>query len=102
LTYYIHTKVSLKLGRLPAYHEMMAKLSPYMRRHGWKLVMALEPFISEFTELVHIWEVDEFGDIEKGLRACRTDPEAHALLAPMPELLHDEALKIMVKTPYSG
>jgi len=101
MPYYIHTVVTLKLGEIEAYSEMMAKLTPYMARNGWKLILGLQPFVGDFTELLHVWEVERFEDVERGLLACQTDPEAWEILAPMPKLLHNEALKIMAKTSYS-
>lgn len=102
MTYYVRTKVTLKFGQLQGYSEMMARLVPYMARHGWKLVFGLQPYVGDLTELAHIWEVERFGDIETALAACYSDPEAHAILAPMPDLLQNEAMQIMVKTSYSG
>ena len=101
MTYYIRTKVSLKFGQIAGYSEMMTKLVPFMARHGWKLVFGLQPFIGDLAILTHIWEVEKFADIERALNACKDDSEAHAILAPMPDLLHTEAMEIMVKTSYS-
>ena len=101
MTYYIRTAVSLKLGRNLGYNEMMAQLVPVMAQHGWRLILALQPMISDFTELAHVWEVDAFDDIRRGLEACASDPQATAILTPMPDLLNTERLHIMVKTPYS-
>jgi hypothetical protein len=58
--------------------------------------------IGDFTKLLHVWEVAEFDDIRRGLEGCATDPEASAILSPMPELLQTEKLVVMVKTPYSS
>jgi len=102
MTYYVQTDVKLKLGALPAYAEMMGQLVPYMARHGWKLVLGLQPYVADFTEVLHVWEVQQFADIERALNACRVDPEAHAILTPMPALLQTEVLKILTKTDYSG
>ena len=101
MTYHILTHVSLKLGNNLGYNEMMAKLVPVMARFGWKLVLGLQPMIGDFTKLVHVWEVAEFDDIRRGLEGCAADPEALAVLTPMPQLLHTEELAVMVKTPYS-
>jgi hypothetical protein len=101
MSYYIKTTVTLKFGQIPGYSAMMAELVPFMARHGWKLVFGLQPFVGDLTEIAHIWEVERFGDIERALNACKDDPAAHAILAPMPDLLHNEAMQIMVKTSYS-
>ncbi|WP_157219406.1 NIPSNAP family protein [Flavisphingomonas formosensis] len=99
--YYIQTDVLLKLGRNEGYAEMMEKLVPTMASHGWKLIMALQPMVGDFRKLTHLWEVDAFDDIRRGLEACAADPEVQAILAPMPDLLETEALTVMVKTPYA-
>lgn len=101
MAYYIQTAVHQKLGCNQGYAEMMAKLVPVMARYGWRLVIGLQPMIGDFTRLTHIWEVDEFDDIRRGLEGCGSDPEALAILTAMPELLHTEALTVMLKTPYS-
>ena len=51
MTYYIRTKVSLKFGQIAGYSEMMAKLVPFVERHGWKLVFGLQPFIGDLAIL---------------------------------------------------
>lgn len=99
--FYIQTEVSLKLGSNQGYSEMMARLVPVMAKHGWRLTVALQPMIGDFRKLTHIWEVETFDDIRRGLEACAADPEALDILTPMPELLHTEALTVMVKTSYA-
>ena len=98
MAYYIRTNVSMKLGQNEGYGEMMERLVPVMARFGWRLTFALQPMIGDFTKLLHIWEVDGFDDIRRGLEGCAGDPEALAILTPMPELLQTEELAIMVKT----
>ena len=80
---------------------MMEKLVPVMARYGWKLILGLQPMVGDFTKLLHVWEVAEFDAIRRGLEGCAADPEAGAILTPMPELLYTEELAVMVKTPYS-
>lgn len=101
MTYYVRTRVALKLGSNQNYNAMMATLTPVMAQHGWKLILALQPMIGDFTELLHIWEVAEFDDIRGALVACAADPAVTAILAPMPDLLQTEIIDVMVKTPYS-
>ena len=102
MAYCLCTQVTLRMGQNQRRNEMMAKLVPYMARQGWKLVLGLAPFLGDFCGLKHVWEIEQFSDIEKGLLKCYTDPEAAAILAPMGELLHNEEMQIMTKTPYSG
>ena len=102
MAYYIRTNVSLKLGQNPGYDAMMSRLIPVMARFGWRFVLGLQPMVGDFTKLLHIWEVDAFDDIRRGLEGCAGDPEAMAILTPMPELLQTEELAVMVKTPYSS
>ncbi len=101
MTYYIRTVVTLKMGGLPAYSAMMSELAPFMARHGWVLQTALQPMVGDLTEVIHIWEVEAFADIARGMEACGSDPEAHAILAPMPDLVHTEVVQVMTKTSYS-
>ncbi|WP_156681292.1 NIPSNAP family protein [Sphingomonas profundi] len=101
MAYYITTNVTLKFGRNASYNDMMAQLAPYMERHGWKLLLALQPYVGDLAQIFHVWEVAEFDDVRRGLEACAADPEAHAILAPMPDLLVTEAMQLTVKTPYS-
>jgi hypothetical protein len=102
MAYYVRTNVSLKLGQNEGYNEIMDRLFPVMARYGWRFVLGLQPMIGDFTKLLHVWEVAEFDDIRRGLEGCATDPEASAILSPMPELLQTEKLVVMVKTPYSS
>lgn len=99
MSYFIYTEVTLKLGKLPEYSAMMKKLSPYMAQNGWKLVQALQPVTGDFRKLIHLWELGEFTDIERGLAACGA-PEGQAILAPMADLLETESISVMANTDY--
>lgn len=101
MAYYVKTVVTLRLGLNPGYYELMTRLVPLMAEQGWKLAFGLQPFVGDLRELTHIWEVERFEDIERALLWCYTDPVAREVLAPMPELLSNEAFQIMTKTPYS-
>jgi hypothetical protein len=101
MTYYVRTVVTLKLGQNPGYYELMARLVPLMAKQGWQLVFGLQPFVGDLRELMHLWEVERFEDIQRALQWCYTDPVAQEVLAAMPELLHNEVFQIMTKTPYS-
>lgn len=97
--YFIYTEVILKLGKMPEYTEMMKKLAPYMGQHGWKLVQALQPVTGDFRKLIHVWELGEFADVERGLLACAA-PEGLSILEPMADLVESETISIMANTDY--
>lgn len=99
MAYYIYTEVTLKLGKLPEYTEMMHKLAPYMGRNGWKLVQALQPVTGDFRKLIHVWELGEFVDVERGLLACAA-PEGLSILEPMADLVETETISVMANTAY--
>lgn len=99
MAYFIYTEVTLKLGKLPEYTQMMQKLAPYMAQHGWKLVQALQPVTGDFRKLIHVWELGEFIDVERGLAACAAS-EGLTILAPMADLVESEAISIMASTDY--
>lgn len=99
MAYFIYTEVTLKLGKMPEYSAMMKNLAPYMAQNGWKLVQALQPVTGDFRKLVHIWELGEFSDIERGLAACGA-PEGLKILAPMSDILVTESISVMANTDY--
>ena len=99
MAYFIYTDVTLKLGKLPGYTQMMQKLAPYMAQHGWTLVQALQPVTGDFRKLVHIWKLGEFIDVERGLAAC-AEPDGLAILAPMADLVESESISVMASTDY--
>ncbi len=101
MPYYVRTVVTLKIGQNAGYYEVMARLVPLMAKQGWKLIFGLQPFVGDLCELTHIWEIERFGDIERAITWCHTDPVAQELLAPLPELLHNESFQVMTRTPYS-
>ena len=74
---------------------------PYMAQHGWTMILALGPHLGDLSEITHVWEMGTFEDIDRGLQACKTDPAAHAILTPIPDLIHNEAMQIVTKTSYS-
>lgn len=99
MAYFIYTEVIVKLGKLPEYTQMMQKLAPYMGKHGWKLVQALQPVTGDFRKLIHVWELGEFSDVEKGLAACAA-PEGLKILEPMADIVETESISVMASTDY--
>lgn len=101
MAYYIRTTVALKMGQYQGYSDLMSSFAPYMAKHGWKLLFGLGPVVGDITEITHLWEIERFEDIATGMDACGADPEAQALLANLPDLVHKETIVVMAKTPYS-
>lgn len=99
MAYFIYTEVTLKLGKMPEYAAMMRELAPYMALNGWTLIQALQPVTGDFSKLIHVWELAEFADVERGLAACAA-PEGQAILAPMADLVAAESITIMARTDY--
>lgn len=99
MAYFIHTEVKVHLGKMSEYSAMMQKLAPYMAQHGWQLVQALQPVTGEFGKLIHVWELGEFSDVERGLVACAA-PEGLRILEPMSDLVVSESISIMANTDY--
>ena len=97
--YFIYTEVTLKLGKMPEYTRMMQKLAPFMGQNGWKLVQALQPVTGDFRKLIHVWELGEFVDVDRGLLAC-AGLEGQAILEPMADLVESEAISVMASTEY--
>lgn len=97
--YFVYTEVTLKLGKMPEYTEMMKKLAPFMARNGWKLVQALQPVTGDFRKLIHVWALEAFGDVERGLLACAGE-EGLEILAPMADLVETESISVMASTDY--
>src|SRR5581483_4977676 len=98
---YVKTKVELKFGQNAGFNEVLAKLVPFLAGHGWKLEYGLQALVGDLTEILHLWKVEKFEDIAKGLNAAFTDAKLGQDLARLPELMHKETMQIMVKTPYS-
>lgn len=97
--YHIYTEVTLKLGKMPEYTAMMKELAPFMAQNGWKLVQALQPVTGDFRKLIHVWELGEFADVERGLLGC-AGPEGSKILEPMAELVESEVISVMATTEY--
>lgn len=99
MAYFIYTEVTVRLGKLPEYSDMMRELSPYMAKHGWKLVQALQPVTGDFRKIIHVWELGAFADVERGLAAC-AEAEGLRILEPMAGLVETESIAIMAGADY--
>jgi hypothetical protein len=84
---------------MPEYTAMMQKLAPFMAENGWKLVQALQPVTGDFRKLIHIWELEEFASVERGLLAC-AGPDGLSILEPMADLVESEVISVMADTEY--
>ena len=100
MAYYIHTVVDLKPGQYMGYSDMMQRFAPYMAKNGWKLIYGLGPVSGSINNIFHVWEIENFADIAKGMEACGADPEAVEILRDLPNLVNNETVTIHAKTPY--
>lgn len=101
MAFYVKTKVDLKFGQNTGFNEILSELVPFLGNHGWKLVYGLQALVGNLSEIMHLWEVEEFADIATGLNAAFTDMELGRSLARLPEFMNNETLQIMIKTSYS-
>ena len=101
MSYIVQTRVDLKFGQNAGFNEVLVPLRDFLAKHGWTLVMALQPVIGKLTEIIHIWEVETLDAVPAGLGAVFSDAELGKQLARLPEFMNSETLQVMVKTPYS-
>ena len=101
MSYFIQTRVDLKYGQNAGFNEVLADLKVFLGKHGWTLILGLQPIVGRLTEVIHIWEVESLDAIPAGLGAVFSDPELGKQLARLPDFMVTETMQVMQKTPYS-
>jgi hypothetical protein len=98
---YVLATLRVKYGQLERLSDAMKKLVPIMEEQGWKLVGAYSPIVGDFKQVIDIWEVPDANAAAEGLFAAWNREDFPEVMAVLSEVVEEEVLQIVVKTPYS-
>lgn len=92
---YMTASIKLHPGKLPAFIELINKLTPVVGKHGWRLVGSYASVVGRLNTVLDLWELPEPNAVEKAL----SDPELQKYGAEIAEIVEDEQLAILTKLP---
>ena len=98
---YVHVTLKIRIGGYERFSEAMAKQVPVLEGFGWKLAGAWVTTIGRVYSVIHIWELpnaDSFFETTAKWRETSAFQEFRAVTS---EVLEEEVLSIVRKTPYS-
>jgi len=101
MAYYLVASLKVKYGQQRKFNEVMDHLKPALEREGWKLLGAYQTVVGPLNTVIDLWEISNPNAVTETLARVGKDPEFAKWAAQLPDLLHEEALQIMTKLPYS-
>jgi len=101
MSYYLLASLKVKYGQQRKFNEIMMHLKPALEKAGWRLMGAYQTAIGPLNTVIDLWEINSPGAVTETLASVGRDPEFATWAAQLPEVLHEEALQVMTKLPYS-
>ena len=95
----VHLQYSIKLraGRLQDFVSQLNSLTPVVAKHGWKLLGSYATVVGRLNTVVDLWELPN----EAAIQAAISDSDVAKLAARFGEIIEDQTLTLLNKSPVS-
>jgi hypothetical protein len=98
---YVHATLKIRIGRYEEFCEAMAKQVPVLESHGWKMVAAFNTAVGRVYNVVHIWRLPDANTFFEATQKWREGENFHLFRAVSKEVIEEEMVTMVKKTPYS-
>ena len=98
---YLHATLKIRIGGYERFCESIAQQVPILESFGWKLIGAWTTVVGQVSTVVDIWEIPDANSFFDATGKWRNTPAFQAFRAVTSEVLEEEILTMVVKTPYS-
>ncbi|HVC43468.1 MAG TPA: NIPSNAP family protein [Candidatus Binataceae bacterium] len=92
---YVQASIKLRAGKLPDFVKLLSEISPFIGKHGWKLVGSYASVVGRLNTVVDWWEIPNADAVPTAL----ADPEFAKWGPRIAEIVEDETLTILTKLP---
>jgi len=98
---YVLFKTEVPPDKAAEFHELFAKLTTFMERHGAKNIAAWQTELGPLGEFLYVWAVEDMAAYERTLAGLLQDAEAAEVRARLLPLYSNRERRILRPTPYS-
>ncbi len=97
---FMHSTIEVASDQAAAFDAVMAEIVAHQEAFGWKLRAAFVQITGQLGTYVDIWEVEDAGHYERGLRALRTHPEFPRLKSVLAAAVRRETVVLGLPARY--
>lgn len=98
---YLHATLKIRIGGYERFCEAMAKQVPVLESYGWKLVGAWVTTVGRVYNVIDVWEIPDANSFFEATEQWRGTQAYSEFRAVTSEVLEEEILTMVRKTPYS-
>jgi hypothetical protein len=98
---YVHATLKIRIGRYEEFCVAMGREVPMLESHGWKMVGAWNTAVGRVYSVIHIWELPDANAFFEATQKWRAGPDFHLFRAVSREVIEEEVVTLVRKTPYS-
>jgi hypothetical protein len=98
---YVHAELKIRIGGYDRFCEAMSRQVPILEGQGWKLLHAFVTVLGRVYKVIHVWELPEANAFFDVTGAWRGSDEARPFRDVGAEVIEEEMITMVLKTPYS-
>lgn len=98
---YIHATLKVRIGGYERFAEAMARQVPVLESYGWKLEGGWVTKLGRVYTVIHIWKLPDANTFFEATAQWRETTAYQEFRAVTADVLEDEVLSLVGKTPYS-
>ena len=92
---YVQASIKLRPGKLQDFVKLLNEVTPFIAKHGWKLIGSYGSVVGRLNTVVDWWEIPNADAVPAAL----ADPEFAKWGPRISEIIEDEVLSILTKLP---
>jgi NIPSNAP len=92
---YVQASIKLRPGKLQDFISLLNDITPFIGKHGWKLLGSYAGVVARLNTVVDLWEVPN----ADAVTAALADPDFQKWAPRINEIIEDEVLTILTKLP---
>ena len=100
MSVYLHVQLKVRYSHIDRYSEIFARMLPVLEREGWKMLGAYQALIGTYTQVIHVWRIEDPNHHPRALQAAFADQGFATAIGELAEVVEDETVQVMVPTSY--
>lgn len=98
---YLQANLTIRYGQTAAFAERFVPIKARLEAKGWRMLGAYTAIIGEFTQILHLWQVESPDTVTNALFAVMGEEGAAAEFATLGEVIESERTQVVLPMPYS-
>ncbi len=98
---FLHVTLEVKSAGMTRFVEAMGEAVPILQSHDWVLVGAFVQRTGRLNTVIDLWQLEDFGHFDRGLKALIADPRFAPIKAVLDETVDSETIVFANALSYS-